>query len=769
MAQSRLDILVNAKNNASPTLKQVGSDLAGIDKFAGNAAKGLGGLAVAGGVAGLVALGTAAAGAVMELGRVSATAQDVEASFNTMAAQGGNVAASMLDGLREASRGAISDSALMLTANKGMLLGVAQNTEDFVALMDVARARSQAMGITTAQAFGDITTGIARGSALILDNLGIVVDTAKANEVYAQSIGTVASKLTDQEKKQALVNAVIRDSADLVAANVAAGDDAASNFERMEAAIDNAKVALGDLFQPATVAVSQAIAAAAVAASEGMKEMGEAGELSQFAFDAENAAAKIAFLNTSLADNKALLAQMREEGMAASDNYDNLRTSVDELEAELAATKQAQLEYNRALIASEASIGEFNHAQMEANLSLQNMNAASMVASAGLGQVGFSADAAKERLAALKAQSDETAAALTNMQNRALGALESAATSAVGIMGASQVAGIYGPAKEQLDAQIKALQQYGGDADWVKFKIEELAERAAAPFNNAVEASREADKAAKSYAKTLSGGVSDAAKEAERAFEGLRSKVAGVLSQALDPGVGVDPDELLANMGIPRPDDINENARRLADIAKNGLMGQDWLGAFKNEVPDIWNMLRHASNPQEEAAHLLRDFQDGLLSSAIDKGKAKELVRRMLMGEANMAELALEIAGELAAEMGVPLQQALGAAQGALGVGGMSQTGTDAATEFGLGARDAATTSTASGAAMMDGFIESARSKMAALRTAGMEAGRAYGAGFIEAFGGSVPGSVLEILSTLVTPLVQGKLAQQASLTNAAP
>ena len=72
-------------------------------------------------------------------------------------------------------------------------------------------------------------------------------------------------------------------------------------------------------------------------------------------------------------------------------------------------------------------------------------------------------------------------------------------------------------------------------------------------------------------------------------------------------------------MGFPREDEINENARRLADIAKNGLKGQEWLDEFQSEVPDIWKMIRLAQNPQEEAARLLADFQDGLLTSPIDK------------------------------------------------------------------------------------------------------------------------------------------------------
>lgn len=99
----------------------------------------------------------------------------------------------------------------MLSANKAMSLGVAKNTNDFTTLMDIARIKAKNMGITTTQAYNDIVTGLGRGSAMILDNLGITVNAAQANEEYAKSIGKTVNQLTDAEKKQALVNKVVSD------------------------------------------------------------------------------------------------------------------------------------------------------------------------------------------------------------------------------------------------------------------------------------------------------------------------------------------------------------------------------------------------------------------------------------------------------------------------------------------------------------------------------------------------------------------------------
>ncbi|PZM86859.1 MAG: hypothetical protein DLD55_04435 [candidate division SR1 bacterium] len=117
----------------------------------------------------------------------------------------------ILKGLESSSKGTVASYDLMLSANKAMSLGVAKNTNDFTTLMEIARIKAKNMGITTTQAYNDIVTGLGRGSAMILDNLGITVNAAQANEEYAKSIGKTVNQLTDAEKKQALVNKVVSD------------------------------------------------------------------------------------------------------------------------------------------------------------------------------------------------------------------------------------------------------------------------------------------------------------------------------------------------------------------------------------------------------------------------------------------------------------------------------------------------------------------------------------------------------------------------------
>jgi hypothetical protein len=190
------------------------------------------------------------------------------------------------------------------------------------------------------------------------------------------------------------------------------------------------------------------------------------------------------------------------------------------------------------------------------------------------------------------------------------------------------------------------------------------------------------------------------------------------------------------------------------------------LGAFGDEVPDIWRMIRTAQNPQEEAARLLKDFQDGLLTAPIDKEKVKEIVRRQIMGDQNMGALANEIARELATEMGIPLQEALAATQGAMGTG--TGAGSAAATAF----SDAAASGLEQedgGGAFVDKFTEQMRARYSLLMTAGRDAGKEWGAGFLAVVGDSVPPGLISLLVNLVTPGVMQAFAQKGSLEGAPP
>lgn len=733
---SKLSILIDAKNNASGPIKQVEGQISGLDKAAGSIGGGLAGLAGAAGIAGIVGLGTAAASATMEMARASAETERLGTAFDTLAGQAGQSGDTMLSAMQAASQGTISNAELMASANRAMLLGVADSAEEMAQLLDVASARGKAMGESTAQAFSDLVTGIGRMSPMILDNLGITIDAAKANDVYAESVGKTAGQLTDAEKKQALLNAVVQSSTDLINANKAAGLDAAANFERMDAAIQNAKDALGTLFEPAMVVVAQAIADAATSAAQAMQDL---------APEAIATRQSLAVLDQGTIGLENDIGQL-EQGLRRLKAAGQENTAVYQENAAKLAQLKAQLQETKSA-----------HDALIPSIQLANQD---------FQQLSMSADEARQAIAAAGGAAVETGSKLRAMGADALAAMEqfnqllsvnaqiaSAASQSGTLFGAKQGGDAGLSRQKAVNAELQAQNQTWLDMHYTQKQIDDVL--MPAYIKNLQDADQATFKVATGTAK-----ISDEARAAQKAFDDLTNTVAGVLQGALDPGVGVNPDDLL-----PRQDAINENARRLADVAVKGW-DSPWAEYFRTTFPDLFQEMAASNDIKTGAAIMLRNFQDGLEPELIDKDKAKERVRKMLIGDANMAELATEIATELSQEMGIPMQQALAAAQGTLGGG----TGTGTVTGQAIGDSMAqAITDADTGGTMVSQIDSQMRARYSLFGPSGAAAAKVWGEAFLAKVGDSVPAELINILTTLITPQVIAQLGQRGTLTGATP
>ena len=135
--------------------------------------------------------------------------EPLQRSFERLSESAWIASKDMLEAMRKASKGTVADTNLMAQANKAYALWIVKNTDDMATMIEIARLKWQAMWRTMEEALWDITTWLWRGSAQILDNLWIVVNAEEANQKYADSIGKTVDQLTDAEKKQALVNAVV--------------------------------------------------------------------------------------------------------------------------------------------------------------------------------------------------------------------------------------------------------------------------------------------------------------------------------------------------------------------------------------------------------------------------------------------------------------------------------------------------------------------------------------------------------------------------------
>lgn len=220
MSQQTLEILLKAKNLTEEAFRSVQKQIEDVEGSAKKSKTGLAGIrdavdgfakgqadnfkAIGQGL-GLLATGTVAAGAaIMTLGVRGSTVKGVKDSFDRLAASVGDTGESILKVTGKATKGLISDMDIMASVNKGILLGLPLTSGEMGTLAQTAIVLGKAMKVGPNQAMDDLITGLGRGSPLILDNLGITIDSAKAYEEYGRSIGKSGDKLTDAEKKLAV-------------------------------------------------------------------------------------------------------------------------------------------------------------------------------------------------------------------------------------------------------------------------------------------------------------------------------------------------------------------------------------------------------------------------------------------------------------------------------------------------------------------------------------------------------------------------------------
>ena len=198
--------------------------------------------------------------------------QGVETGFNNLAKSAG-FSAQAFDKFKDATDGTMGSIELMTQANNAMLLGITDSEDQMAEMFDVAQRLAQGLGKDTAFGIESLVTGLGRQSKLMLDNLGIMIDVEKANADYAASLNKSASSLTDQEKKQAFVNAAMESGRRLVQQM---GDEQltmASAIDQARSAAADAGIQMGETLSPIVTSIASKFAGAATAVANYMKEL----------------------------------------------------------------------------------------------------------------------------------------------------------------------------------------------------------------------------------------------------------------------------------------------------------------------------------------------------------------------------------------------------------------------------------------------------------------------------------------------------------------
>jgi hypothetical protein len=668
---SIIQLILDAKNNASPALKQIASDLQHLDKSVSTLNK------IATLDLGLTGL-QAAFSTIQQVTQAIADTSQAGAQYDRLAKSFGNLAAehnvggqAIVSAIDEVTQGTLSYQTIMQQANNAMLLGVADTADEFSTLAKIAVDRGRAMGISMEYAFESIVKGVGRLSPLILDNLGIVLDADKTYGDFAKSIGRTADSLTDAEKRMALLERLKDEVQDFDSSEVM---DAAGAWERLAAAMENATAAFGgwinrqggdgDFLGGMADAINYAagkyfsddVAMIAQARQVEIEDFRKKIIEEQEKIDgylAKRKAGKNTFLDEVLLSGSIKLLDQYKEKLRELTTA-QMMFEVPSLgknsnvSADMAILSALDTEYAKV---SDTIVNWYAKAlDISKDAARDSIN--STIALKGSWEAAAPAIAEAGNQAIIAAQNLQRATALINST---IGSIESAALQAFVDSGFdSSVIESYRAINSQVTMLEDSLE--GMNEIDAKFYMRQVAEEGAAGFKAITEYANESGKSI--------GGVATKTKQLTKEFQDLQSTVGSIVSSAYSDIGGADLSEFL-----PYQDQPGEDAKRIASVMVEGW-DSEWVDYFKNKFPDLFSqyMGEAGGDIQAASALLLKDFQDGLRPELLDKGKIKELAKRMFLADQETSKMVDEIAQELAKELNITIEEAQAAVGGAAGI-----------------------------------------------------------------------------------------------------
>lgn len=104
---------------------------------------------------------------------------------------------------QRATKGLVDEQTLLAAASQAVALKVANTSGDFEVLAAASTKLAAKLNQPADQLLGNLVTALGRGSTELLDNAGIVLKAAEAQDRYAASVGKTAAMLTADEKQSA--------------------------------------------------------------------------------------------------------------------------------------------------------------------------------------------------------------------------------------------------------------------------------------------------------------------------------------------------------------------------------------------------------------------------------------------------------------------------------------------------------------------------------------------------------------------------------------
>ena len=585
--------------------RSVQTSARGLDKLGGVLSSG--GVGMLFGATAGVAGATAIAKVTFELGNLGAQSLVTKDSFESVTASVGKTTA-LLGQMKAAAGGTIEEMRLMQLANTALAGASGETGAKFAELIpkliEGARAANKlnpSLG-TTEFLFQSLVTGIKRGSPLLIDNTGITLSIADANERLAQSLGKSVSALTEEEKQLALMEETARGVDRILVQAGGNLDTMATSADKLKVAFQELKVAIGEALAPATSGAQETLASWLTLGADALSS----DAISRTRGELEGLRIVLATLNSTPVDPGSVLGG----GAAFFSDADKQNAinqaleSIKRLEAELASLT---VEHNKTAYAANTGATAFS-----------GYGTAATVAANQIGALTFSLRQAKEAALGLGGSMAGLSSEYKAGLNSAFGQIFGMG-SAIPAADASAMYGDYTRqyAQLELDRSNITRQEYA---------------RRKADLDNALAAQLA------SYRKF----ASDAANIESDAIESIKSKIGSALTPTFDLG------GLTGGMLGGGGDTFDEAYKRLAAVALRPEELQIHSGDWGDTFAKAGLTGLSPEDAQKRARELVEAYSKGLDFSLIDREKIKDSVRQAIKAE----ELYNSIVDEIYAEMG---------------------------------------------------------------------------------------------------------------------
>lgn len=223
---------------AGTSFGRVGDAVTGLGSKLGTVGLAVGGLALAAG-------GIYSAFSFAQIGE---ELEKKKSQFDTLAASAGIVGQELLSGL-EKSAGGLTDTDDLINIANGSILKLGASAKSLPELFEIAQKSVKVFGGDSTQNLELISNAIGNLQTRQLKSIGLNVDAEATFKSYAKSIGVTADQLTEAEKKQALLNAVLEAGGERFKdISTGVGDSTISNgLKRISVGFDSLKDAIAGI------------------------------------------------------------------------------------------------------------------------------------------------------------------------------------------------------------------------------------------------------------------------------------------------------------------------------------------------------------------------------------------------------------------------------------------------------------------------------------------------------------------------------------------